>query len=81
MTDQTTNAAIHVVPLPGEPVEWLRDARIAVTGGAGFLGRHVVATLNSRGYRHVTIPRSAQYDLRLEDGVARFYAEIGRAHV
>ena len=46
-----------------------------MTGGAGFLGRHVVATLHARGYRHVTIPRSAQYDLRLEDGVARFYAD------
>ena len=35
-----------------------------VTGGAGFLGRHVVARLRSAGARDVFIPRSADYDLR-----------------
>ena len=39
------------------------DDRVLVTGGAGFLGRRVVAALRSAGVR-VTAPRSSEYDLR-----------------
>jgi len=38
--------------------------RFVVTGGAGFLGRYVVAALQQRGADHVFVPRSADYDLR-----------------
>jgi len=38
------------------------DRRVLVTGGAGFLGRHVVARLRDRGVE-VVAPRSAEYDL------------------
>lgn len=38
--------------------------RVMVTGGAGFLGRHVVARLEAAGAREVFVPRSAAYDLR-----------------
>jgi GDP-L-fucose synthase len=41
----------------------LRDARVLVTGGHGFLGRHVVAALKARGVEPITF-RSAEYDLR-----------------
>ena len=37
--------------------------RILVTGGSGFLGRQVLATLERRGYQHVASPRRADYDL------------------
>jgi GDP-L-fucose synthase len=41
----------------------LAEARIVVTGGAGFLGAEVVDELRRRGARDVFVPRSARYDL------------------
>jgi GDP-L-fucose synthase len=43
--------------------------RILITGGAGFLGRHVHAELDRRGYSNLTTIRSAEHDLRTESGV------------
>jgi GDP-L-fucose synthase len=54
--------------------------RILVSGGAGFLGAHVVERLRERGCRHVFAPRSKEYDLRQERAVARLYDET-RPHV
>ena len=48
--------------------------RITVTGGGGFLGRHVVALLERRGY-DVFVPRRARYDLTEETAVRRLYAD------
>jgi GDP-L-fucose synthase len=48
--------------------------RVAVTGGAGFLGSHVVDRLRARGCEPF-VPRSADYDLRTGDGVERFLAD------
>ena len=44
------------------------DRRVVVTGGSGFLGRRVVALLESAG-ADVAVPRSAKYDLTMP-GVA-----------
>ncbi|MDI1482051.1 GDP-L-fucose synthase [Polyangium sp. y55x31] len=41
----------------------LSDSKILVTGGAGFLGSHVVALLKARGAREIVVPRSADCDL------------------
>lgn len=41
----------------------LADTRILVTGGGGFLGRHVLAELRAVGCRDIFAPRQAEYDL------------------
>jgi GDP-L-fucose synthase len=53
----------------------LRDARVVVTGGSGFLGRRVVAALEGRGCAAVFAPRRAVYDLRDRAQVIRLYEE------
>ena len=56
-------------------MSYLADKRIVVTGGAGFLGRDVVAKLQGLGCRSIIVPRSAVYDLTKPDAVARLYEE------
>src|SRR5438876_3533538 len=52
----------------------LADKRVLVTGGAGFLGRHVVAQFQAAGCRHVSVPRSREVDLRREAAVHALFA-------
>ena len=40
-----------------------------VTGGSGFLGRHVVDSLKKHGCRDVIVVRKAQHDLTNEPDV------------
>jgi len=49
----------------------LANSRVVVTGGAGFLGRHVVAKLRARGCQEILVPRAKDYDLRDRDDIAR----------
>jgi GDP-L-fucose synthase len=48
-----------------------------VTGGAGFLGRAVVAALRGRGVAEdrIVVPRRRDFDLTIEEHVARLYEE------
>ncbi len=48
-----------------------RDKRVMVTGGAGFLGRRVVARLQEAGCRHIFVPRSRDYDLTRREAIER----------
>lgn len=49
--------------------------RVAVTGGAGFLGSFVTAKLRERGCRDLFIPRSRDYNLVEMEAVKRFYRD------
>ena len=54
----------------------LTDLRILVTGGSGFLGRHVRQALIDRGCQHVFAPRRADYDLTHEPDVERLFGDL-----
>ena len=55
--------------------DFFASRRVAVTGGAGFLGRVVLHKLRERGCTETFVPRSRDYDLRTEDGVRRFLSD------
>ena len=50
-----------------------KDKRVVVTGGGGFLGRVVVEQLRHKGCKHITVPRSEQFDLRKTSAIRRLY--------
>jgi GDP-L-fucose synthase len=45
-----------------QPLEF-RSSRLLVTGGNGFLGRHLLDVLAKAGYTNVAAPRRSEYDL------------------
>jgi len=54
----------------------LKNKRVLVTGGNGFLGRHVVAALQSGGCGTILTPRRADYDLTIDADVRRLFEEL-----
>lgn len=58
-------------------MSYLNNKRICVTGGAGFLGRFVLAKLRERGVKDsdIFVPRRNDYDLTLESDVAKLYKD------
>ena len=54
--------------------DFWRDRRVLVTGGSGFLGQAVVARLEAAGAAEVTVPRSADTDLRHRSQTAALFA-------
>ncbi|HYA15522.1 MAG TPA: GDP-L-fucose synthase [Syntrophales bacterium] len=53
----------------------LKNKRITVTGGKGFLGHHLVNKLRERGYDHIDAISSSDYDLTHLDNIIRMYAD------
>jgi GDP-L-fucose synthase len=56
-------------------VSTIINKRVLVTGGSGFLGRHVVASLRKYGCHDVVVVRKAQHDLTHEPAVKRLFDE------
>ncbi|MCX5644425.1 MAG: GDP-L-fucose synthase [Phycisphaerae bacterium] len=56
--------------------EYFVNRRVIVTGGAGFLGRYVIAGLQKRGCRQIQVPRIEQYDLVNSADIARMYEDL-----
>jgi GDP-L-fucose synthase len=53
----------------------LIDRRIAVTGGAGFLGSNLVNHLRAVGCKNIFVPRRHQYDLTQPGDIEHFFAQ------
>jgi GDP-L-fucose synthase len=55
------------------------DKQAIVTGGAGFLGQHVVATLQSEGCGNIFVPHHRDYDLTAEEAVERMFRDAAQS--
>ena len=53
----------------------LKEKRICVTGGAGFLGSHVQEMLRGCGCTDIFVPRRKDYDLVQAGAVERLMAD------
>jgi GDP-L-fucose synthase len=56
-------------------MDFWKNNRVTVTGGAGFLGSYVASQLKKRGCRNIFIPHIKEYDLVTMDAVKRLYSD------
>jgi len=51
------------------------DKRVCVTGGAGFLGSTITSKLCGLGCGELIVPRSCDFDLRINESIKKLYFE------
>ena len=64
-----------VTPSEGDQPEFWRSRRVLITGGRGFLGRHIVERLQALGTSELILPRRSEYDLTEQADVRRLLGE------
>lgn len=53
----------------------MKEKRITITGGRGFLGTHLIRAFEARGYRHILVADLPEYNLIDPEGIRRLYDE------
>ena len=51
------------------------ERTVLVTGGAGFLGTHVVRQIQAQGCQAVIVPRSREFDLREKASIIKLFEQ------
>jgi GDP-L-fucose synthase len=51
----------------------MKNKRITITGGKGFLGKHLIKALQDKGYANIAIADLPEYNLIKSDDVKRLY--------
>jgi GDP-L-fucose synthase len=54
----------------------MKDKRIVVTGGKGFLGTHLIRIMKARGYGNVAVADLPEYNLVKAEGVTGLYEDL-----
>jgi GDP-L-fucose synthase len=56
-------------------METLKNKRITITGGKGFLGGHIINVLRKNSYKHISIADLPEYNLVSIDDIRKMYRE------
>ncbi len=53
----------------------IKSKKICITGGAGFLGSHLIENLKSKGCNNIFVPHIEEYDLTTEKDIIKMYQD------
>jgi GDP-L-fucose synthase len=54
----------------------IKEKRITITGGKGFLGSHLIRKFQERGFRHISIADLPDYNLVRPEDVQKLYEDL-----